>query len=225
MIFGFALDLQPIKAILVVLTATDRGEIKTGDTGLYGPQRAREAAGRDSHGCAPAHGELRDSGSLLPNCKMGGWGYRRWDGNKGGMGMAYNWSRGKSVRACAADDNGLMPATAFAKWARQWRRFRGCTATDVVASLGPSEWHHTSKFYRATNFYDPRDLRFAAERDALALAIADRREFLRLFDQLAIDGTVQLTTSTGALWCKIRKSDTHMLRELRETAGRRHERL
>ena len=44
----------------------------------------------------------------------------------------YNWRAGKSNRAVAAEAEGKMTATAFAKWVRKWRRYRGCTAADVA---------------------------------------------------------------------------------------------
>jgi hypothetical protein len=81
----------------------------------------------------------------------------------------------RSVRSAAAMAEGKMTATNFAKWARQFARYRGCTAADVAAALESTEWHHTSKRFNRTAYYDPREMLDAANRAALADRIATRK--------------------------------------------------
>ena len=81
----------------------------------------------------------------------------------------------RSVRSAAAIAEGKMTATDFAKWARRFARYRGCTAADVAAALESTEWHHTSKRFNRTNYYDPRDMLDLANRAALADRIATRK--------------------------------------------------
>jgi len=63
----------------------------------------------------------------------------------------YNWRAGKSARAVAAEAFGLVTASELG------RRYK-VSATAVKHVLVPAEWHHTSKFYNATNYYDPDDV-------------------------------------------------------------------
>ena len=89
--------------------------------------------------------------------------------NKGYIGHS------RSVRSAAAIAEGKMTATDFAKWARRFTRYRGCTAADVAAAMESTEWHHTSKRFNRTAYYDPRELLDAANRAALADRIATRK--------------------------------------------------
>jgi len=68
-----------------------------------------------------------------------------------------------------------MTATDFAKWVRKFARYRGCTAADVAASIESTEWHHTSKRFNRTAYYDPRLMLDPANRAALADRIATRK--------------------------------------------------
>lgn len=81
----------------------------------------------------------------------------------------------RSVRSAAARAEGKLTATDFAKWARRFARYRGCTAADVAAALDSCEWHHTSKRFNRTAYYDPRDMLDPANRSALADRIATRK--------------------------------------------------
>lgn len=63
-----------------------------------------------------------------------------------------------SNNAVAAYESGMLPASKLAA-----RIGRGATAAGVAAVLMPSEWHHTSKNYNRTDFYD---FRSAAENRA-----------------------------------------------------------
>ena len=81
----------------------------------------------------------------------------------------------RSVRSAAAMAEGKMTATDFAKWARRFARYRGCTAADVAAAMESTEWHHTSKRFNRTNYYDPRDMLDPANRSSLAERIATRK--------------------------------------------------
>jgi len=55
----------------------------------------------------------------------------------------------KSNNAVAAEDAGLLTASQVAK-----RIGHGATATGVKAVLTASEWHHTSKMYNCTDYFD-----------------------------------------------------------------------
>ena len=55
----------------------------------------------------------------------------------------------KSNNAIEAEHHGLMTASAVAKLIGH-----GATAAGVAAVLKPAEWHHTSKHYNATDYYD-----------------------------------------------------------------------
>lgn len=87
----------------------------------------------------------------------------------------YDWSEGKSNNAVIAEESGLMTASRLAKWASRWKRFRGCTASDIKEILSPSEWHHTSKFFNRTNYYNPLDLICEVVREELQSAIQQRK--------------------------------------------------
>lgn len=110
----------------------------------------------------------------------------------------YSWLHGKSNNAVRAEDDGKMVASKFAAWARQWKRFRGCTASDVAAALIPSEWHHTSKFFNRVNYYDPADLLQADTRENLARVIRARQLFERTFKKHAVNGAFTVVQHDGS---------------------------
>lgn len=81
----------------------------------------------------------------------------------------------KSNNAVQAEREGKKTASKLAAWIRRrGHLYKGCTAADVAATMKPCEWHHTSKFYNVTNYYDPRDLMGLEVRRALAARIADK---------------------------------------------------
>ena len=55
----------------------------------------------------------------------------------------------KSNSAIAAENAGLMTASAVARLIGH-----GATAAGVKAVLEPGEWHHTSKMYNCTDYFD-----------------------------------------------------------------------
>lgn len=66
----------------------------------------------------------------------------------------YNWSRGMSNNAVWAYRNGRMP---ISKAVPVLARKAGITqkrAREVLEEVGPCEWHHTSKYFNETPFYD-----------------------------------------------------------------------
>ena len=65
--------------------------------------------------------------------------------------MGYDWGMGKSQRAVLAEENGLMTATQLGKSLR-------VSARAVKLVLAPVEWHHTSKMYNKTDYYDPSEV-------------------------------------------------------------------
>ena len=76
----------------------------------------------------------------------------------------------KSVNAALAEDRGLLTATALAR-----RIGGGATAAGVAAVLVPSEWHHTSSYFNATNYYDfESDAAELAEDQGVALEEGER---------------------------------------------------
>jgi len=83
----------------------------------------------------------------------------------------------KSNNAAFAEREGKMVASKLAAFAaRRWPRLRGLTAADIESTLEPSEWHHTSSWFVAVNYFDPRDLRQRGVRGRLLkLALARKR--------------------------------------------------
>lgn len=122
------------------------------------------------------------------------------------------WMAGKSIRAQQAEADGRMTASALSAWARRFRRFRGCTAADVAAAMAASEWHHTSKFFNNTNYYDPVDLGGADLRIKLAARIAERKAAAALWKSaekagLVCDGEIAIHIKGGELWHHVKKSE------------------
>jgi hypothetical protein len=62
--------------------------------------------------------------------------------------MGYDWGEGKSQRAVEAESRGLRTATQMAK-------AFNVSAKTIRTALHPVEWHHTSKMFNATDYYDP----------------------------------------------------------------------
>lgn len=110
----------------------------------------------------------------------------------------YNWACGKSNNAVRAERAGKLTATAFAAWVRRWKRFAGCRAADVANALDPCEWHHTSKFFRTTNYYDRRDLLDSDCRRELAAVIRRRKAFEKILR--AHGGSLVVRTPDGEPW-------------------------
>lgn len=99
----------------------------------------------------------------------------------------WNHEHGKSNNAVKAEKDGRLPATKFAKLARK-EGYKGCTAWDVKNAIAPSEWHHTSKYYNVTEYYDwEYFLTDEDEQEALLATIRRRKEYDRLF-RLLSDG-------------------------------------
>ena len=63
--------------------------------------------------------------------------------------MAGYYGYSKSNNAVIAEENGLQTAGGIAKMIG-----RGATAAGVASILSPDEWHHTSKHFNRTNYYD-----------------------------------------------------------------------
>ena len=61
--------------------------------------------------------------------------------------MAGYFEFSKSNNAIAAEEDGRYPATQLAKRL-------GVTTQAIKATLEPCEWHHTSKMYNKTDYYD-----------------------------------------------------------------------
>lgn len=67
-----------------------------------------------------------------------------------GSGNGYN-GFSKSNNACAAEDSGKFPASVAA-------RMLG-VPVEFVLDFGAAEWHHTSKFYNQTKYFDVEAIR------------------------------------------------------------------
>ncbi|MBX3253896.1 MAG: hypothetical protein KF862_07110 [Chitinophagaceae bacterium] len=64
------------------------------------------------------------------------------------MASAHYWHYGKSIRATQAENEGRFPKTAF-------RKIYGI---DPAAVTTATEWHHTSKFFNRTDYYNIEDV-------------------------------------------------------------------
>lgn len=115
----------------------------------------------------------------------------------------YNWEKGKSNNAVQAERDGLMVASKFAKWVRQWRRYAGCQASDVAAVIDADGWHHTSKFFNRVKYYDPQEMGWAATREELAGQIYRRKLFRRIITRRGDTGRFRLMSSPGRYWYDI----------------------
>jgi len=109
----------------------------------------------------------------------------------------------RSNNAVAAERDGRFPASTLAARLRAFRRFRGCTASDIKWLLEPSEYHHTSKRYNCTDFFDLRDLAEADVRRALRAEIAGRKEYFRLLREADSLGLSVFRTPDGEEWYAI----------------------
>ncbi|WP_186314711.1 hypothetical protein [Corynebacterium glyciniphilum] len=70
----------------------------------------------------------------------------------------YNWGAGKSNNAVGAEARGLATATETAKAARE-AGHRGVTSAFINESAPTTgEWHHTSKMFNRTYYYDPEEI-------------------------------------------------------------------
>lgn len=87
----------------------------------------------------------------------------------------YNWSKGKSNNAVAAESNGIVPASQFAKFVKRFKAYRGCTAADVKKAFTRTEYHHTSKFFNSTDYFDLTDLVYLSNRQKLQEVIQRRK--------------------------------------------------
>lgn len=87
----------------------------------------------------------------------------------------YNWKAGKSNNAVAAENKGIVTASALAKFVKRFKNYKGCTAADVKKALIRAEFHHTSKFFNATDYFDLRDLLDSDNRRKLSETIQRRK--------------------------------------------------
>jgi len=109
----------------------------------------------------------------------------------------------RSNNAIMAEDEGKYPASKFAAKVKKYKKYRGCTATDVKAALEPDEWHHTSCKYNRTDFYAITDLGWHKYREKLENEIKTRKEFTKLAKLAKKVGLTHVMTSTGEKWYPI----------------------
>ena len=101
----------------------------------------------------------------------------------------------QSENAARAKRSGRYPASLLVKRIKPY--FRGLTTADVKAVFKPSEWHHTSCRYNATDFYDFLDLAEIENRRALRNAIAARKLNTEA-EKKTIAGTVEWLEWSGS---------------------------
>lgn len=110
----------------------------------------------------------------------------------------YSWDRGMSNNAVAAYSAGELPAS---KAARQFG-FKSVAA--LRRHIRPSSWHHTSKFYNSTDFFDVSS----------AIDDKDRGELRQMWPDLTRTGRAMLLPAIIArMWdaCtpKVRRHSTY----------------
>lgn len=81
------------------------------------------------------------------------------------------WS--KSVRAAAAEDDGKMPLTHAVREVAAYCKISQKAARELCKKIGPCEWHHTSKFFNETNYYDVGEITKQFDLAALARKLPD----------------------------------------------------
>ena len=80
----------------------------------------------------------------------------------------------KSVRAVLAEQDGLMNASQLVQYLRKKKLFPGITTKIIKQVLPPTEWHHTSKFFNETNYFELATV--FQHRKALRAAIASEKQ-------------------------------------------------
>jgi len=109
----------------------------------------------------------------------------------------------QSVRAAEAKGDGRMPLTHLVKRVRRF--FPGVTSGDLRTILSPSEWHHTSKKFNRTDFYDLRDFADVETRRTLRARISARREYNVLYRQAIAAGLTDNLMANGEVWYPLAK--------------------
>ncbi len=66
----------------------------------------------------------------------------------------YDWSSGKSNNAVEAEENGKLPLSRAVKSVSRRAGITQAAARQFIKWLGCCEYHHTSKFYNSTDYYD-----------------------------------------------------------------------
>jgi len=118
----------------------------------------------------------------------------------------YNWREGKSNNAVIAVSEGKMPAFHMAAWLRKrGRRYSGCSTTIVRKCLTACEWHHTSKFFNSTEYYDPRDLIDSDIRDRIAEMCNNQRVNRRLIRRHKLAGFTWVQASDCQNWYRLER--------------------
>jgi len=142
------------------------------------------------------------------------------------------WSRSK--RAERAEDEGKLPVSRLAKYLKV--DFPGITTADIKAVMEPCEWHHTSKYANATDYYNPADVlpgwhecsdpghdsdascyecedRVAAEDLAADLRehIAKRKLLNKLIRKHGANGRFRVVLDNGELWHTVQRGEVRYL--------------
>lgn len=95
----------------------------------------------------------------------------------------YDWNAGMSNNAVSAYDAGLLPASKAAQ------RFGFRSAQAVRLNFRPREWHHTSKHFRCTDFYD-------VEREVCAMNLAELAALMPFLTRRGKDWLLSVAAET-----------------------------
>lgn len=66
----------------------------------------------------------------------------------------YDWAAGRSNNAGEAEESGKLPLTRAVKAVAQRTGIKQAEVRAFIKWLGSCEYHHTSKFFNSTDYYD-----------------------------------------------------------------------
>ncbi len=66
----------------------------------------------------------------------------------------YDWNAGKSNNAVEAEERGKLPLSRAVKSVARRTGIKQTEARQFIKWIGRCEYHHTSKFFNATDYYD-----------------------------------------------------------------------
>jgi hypothetical protein len=106
----------------------------------------------------------------------------------------------KSNNAVEAEERGCYPLTRATAVLADASRITRAEARRILVAIGPVEWHHTSKMYNATKYYDARNV-------ADVLSRATDKSFDGYTTQIEVDE--ENSSRTISLKIEMQKSCTH----------------
>ena len=90
--------------------------------------------------------------------------------------MAGYYGYSKSNNAVDAEQNGIHPLTTAVKILASAAGITQKKARAIFNSVGACEWHHTSKYYNKTDYYDVQGAAYCLLCEPLIQAVADGKE-------------------------------------------------